>query len=59
MIQAIAASALAGGIVSAILWVALWTVAFPGVWPGYGVLTVPFFWVGVIGGPILLFLGRK
>lgn len=59
MLQAIGISALAGGIGLAILWAALWTVAFPGVWPGHEALTLPIFLIGAVGGPILLIFGRR
>lgn len=58
MLQAIGITALVGGIVAAILWVALWTIAFPGVWPGHEALILPVFLIGAVGGPILLIFGK-
>ena len=42
------------GYLAALAWVALWTVAFPGVWAGHGTLTAPIFVVGVFAVPAVV-----
>ena len=59
MLPAIAISAIVGGIVCAILWVAVWTLAFPDVWPGHDAFTLRIFLAGVLGGAALPFLGMR
>ena len=59
VIARIAFASLATGILASITWVALWTVAFPEAWSGYGALTVRVFLAGSLAGlAVTLLSGR-
>ena len=59
MLPAIAVSAVVGGFVCAILWVVLWSLAFPDAWPGYDAFTVRIFLAGALGGGVLPILDMR
>ena len=49
----LAVASLIAGVLSAIGWVVIWTVTFPGAWAGYGTFTELVFLGGVLVIPVM------